>query len=43
MALIEGGQDRMGETIYIPMPDGILEAEICSCVFYDPAGERLKV
>jgi sarcosine oxidase subunit alpha len=43
MALIEGGQDRMGETIYIPMPEGVLEAEICSSVFYDPAGDRLKV
>lgn len=43
MALVEGGQDRMGETIYVPMPDGVLEAEICSFVFYDPAGERLKV
>ncbi|MCV6547232.1 MAG: sarcosine oxidase subunit alpha [Cohaesibacter sp.] len=43
MALVEGGHDRMGETVYIPMPEGVLEAEICSYVFYDPAGERLKL
>ncbi|MCT4655052.1 MAG: sarcosine oxidase subunit alpha [Cohaesibacter sp.] len=42
MALVEGGHDRMGETVYIPMPEGVLEAEICSYVFYDPAGDRLK-
>lgn len=43
MALVEGGHERMGEIIYVPMSDTVIEAEICSVVFYDPAGERLKV
>ncbi|MCT4334350.1 sarcosine oxidase subunit alpha [Paracoccus maritimus] len=42
MAVIEGGHDRMGETVHIPMPGGIQRAKITSTVFYDPDGERLK-
>ncbi|SIT16727.1 sarcosine oxidase subunit alpha [Paracoccus saliphilus] len=43
MALIEGGHQRMGETVHIPMPDGTRRARITSTQFYDPEGERLKV
>ncbi|MBO9456468.1 sarcosine oxidase subunit alpha [Paracoccus sp. R12_1] len=42
MAVIEGGHDRMGEVVHIPMPDGVRRARITSTVFYDPTGERLK-
>lgn len=42
MAVIEGGHERMGEVVHIPMPDGVRRARITSTVFYDPAGERLK-
>ncbi|WP_300042702.1 sarcosine oxidase subunit alpha [uncultured Paracoccus sp.] len=42
MAVIEGGHDRMGEVVHIPMPDGVRRAKITSAVFYDPEGERLK-
>ncbi|AUG55835.1 sarcosine oxidase subunit alpha [Thalassospira marina] len=41
--LLEGGHDRMGETIYIPMPEGTIEAEVTGMVFYDPEGARLKL
>ena len=43
MAVIEGGHDRMGETVWIPMPDRVIEAEVTGTVFYDPAGDRLKL
>jgi sarcosine oxidase subunit alpha len=42
-ALLEGGHSRMGETIYIPMPDGVINAEVTGTVFYDPKGARLKL
>ncbi|MEM8749928.1 MAG: sarcosine oxidase subunit alpha [Pseudomonadota bacterium] len=41
MALIEGGADRMGEKLYVPMPDGAIEVEVTGTVFYDPKGEKL--
>jgi sarcosine oxidase, subunit alpha len=41
MALIANGNQRMGETLYIPMPDGVIEAEICKPVFIDEDGGRL--
>lgn len=43
MALVSGGKDRMGETIYMPMPDGsVHEAIISGTVFYDPEGKKLN-
>ncbi len=41
MALIVNGMNRMGETLFIPMPDGVIEAEICKPVFVDEEGGRL--
>ncbi|MGR3464466.1 sarcosine oxidase subunit alpha [Limimaricola sp.] len=43
MALIEGGRDRMGETVHVPMPDGVVRAKVTSTSFYDPDGDRLKL
>jgi sarcosine oxidase, subunit alpha len=44
MGLVRGGLDRMGETVFYPQADGsVIEAEICSPVFYDPKGERQNV
>lgn len=41
MALIKGGLDRMGEHVFFPQADGrVIEAEICSPVFFDPEGVR---
>ena len=43
MALIEGGEDMMGETVYIPMPSKTHLAKVSGLVFYDPEGARLNV
>src|SRR5690606_35971564 len=44
MALVKDGLKRMGERVYAPLADGrVIEAEICSSVFYDPKGERQHV
>ena len=42
-AVLESGHDKMGDTIYIPMPEGVIEAEVTGTVFYDPEGARLKL
>ena len=42
LALLGGGRDRMGETIYVPMPNGTIEAEVTGMVFFDEKGERLN-
>ncbi len=42
LALLAGGRDRMGETIYVPMPNGTIEAEVTGMVFFDEKGERLN-
>ncbi len=42
LALVAGGRDRMGDTLYIPMPDGTIEVEVCGTVFFDEKGERLN-
>ncbi|MFT6557181.1 sarcosine oxidase subunit alpha [Sneathiella sp.] len=42
LAVVENGQNRLGETVYIPMPNEILAAEIVNTVFYDPDGLRLN-
>lgn len=41
MALVAGGQQRMGETLHVPMPEGTILAKVTGTVFFDPAGERL--
>ena len=41
MALVENGHNRMGETLYAPMPDGVIEVEVCGTVFFDEEGGRL--
>ena len=44
LALVMGGAERMGETVYMPMADGkVFEAEIVSPIFLDPKGERQNV
>jgi sarcosine oxidase subunit alpha len=42
LALIKGGQNRLGETIYVPLEDKTVACEIVSPVFYDPEGSRLN-
>lgn len=43
LALVEGGHGRMGETVYIPMPDRTIAAKITPTVFVDPENARLKI
>ncbi|PID46479.1 MAG: sarcosine oxidase subunit alpha [Proteobacteria bacterium] len=44
MGFVKNGLNRMGESVYYPLADGrVIEAEICSPVFYDPQGERQRV
>ncbi|WP_227816765.1 sarcosine oxidase subunit alpha family protein [Nitrogeniibacter aestuarii] len=44
LALVKGGAERMGQTVYMPMADGTVHAaEIVSPVFYDPKGSRQNV
>jgi sarcosine oxidase subunit alpha len=44
LALIKGGQQRLGETVYIAqLEGGVSAAEITSPVFYDPEGGRQNV
>jgi len=41
LALVEGGQSRIGEKLYVPMADEVIEVEITGPVFWDQKGERL--
>ncbi|APX92176.1 sarcosine oxidase subunit alpha [Halomonas sp. 1513] len=44
LAVVKGGQQRIGESVYLPMADGsVHEAEITSTIFIDPKGERQHV
>ena len=43
MAMLEDGNNMMGKTLYVPMPDEAIEVEVTGSVFYDQKGERLHV
>lgn len=40
LALVAGGRERLGETVYAPLPDGVIAATITDTVLYDPKGTR---
>ncbi|QIB33348.1 sarcosine oxidase subunit alpha [Ancylobacter pratisalsi] len=42
LGLVKGGRARIGETLYVPMPERTIEVEIVEPAFYDPKGERLN-
>ncbi|MFU0505386.1 sarcosine oxidase subunit alpha [Pseudaminobacter sp. NGMCC 1.201702] len=42
LALVQDGRDRLGETLYVPMPDHVVEVEVSGTVFFDEKGERLN-
>jgi sarcosine oxidase subunit alpha len=42
LGLIAGGRARLGQTLYVPMPNGDLEVEVTAPVFYDPSGARIN-
>ncbi len=41
LALVEGGHDLSGETLYVPMPDHTIEVTVTDPVFVDQDGGRL--
>jgi sarcosine oxidase subunit alpha len=43
MALVAGGRNRMGQTLYVPLEGGgVAPVQVASTVFYDPKGARLN-
>ena len=42
LAMVSGGRARMGETLYVPMPQGDIAVTVTSPVFYDPEGARVN-
>ena len=42
LALLSGGRSRMGDTLYVAMPEGDIPVQVTSPVFYDPQGGRLN-
>ncbi|MNL79175.1 Aminomethyltransferase [compost metagenome] len=41
MALVAGGQARLGETLYVPMADKTIAVEVTDMVFFDKEGGRI--
>jgi sarcosine oxidase, subunit alpha len=42
LALVRGGRARLGETLYVPMPNEVIPVQVTSAVFYDPTGARIN-
>jgi sarcosine oxidase subunit alpha len=42
LALVVDGSARLGETLFVPMPDRTIEVEVTGPVFFDEKGERLN-
>ncbi len=42
LALVIDGTKRLGERLYVPMPNGVIEVEVTGMVFFDEKGERLN-
>jgi sarcosine oxidase, subunit alpha len=43
MAVVEGGCERKDQKLFVPMPGKTVAARVTGTVFYDPAGDRLKL
>jgi len=43
LAVVKAGRSRIGQTLYVPMPNGDIPVEVCSPIFFDPQGARLNV
>jgi sarcosine oxidase subunit alpha len=41
MALVKGGHELHGRTVYVPMPGRVIAARVTKPVFFDPEGARL--
>jgi sarcosine oxidase, subunit alpha len=42
LALVCGGRERLGQTLYLPMGQREVPVKVSSAVFYDPSGARLN-
>jgi sarcosine oxidase subunit alpha len=40
LAMVQGGREHRGRTVYAPLPGGTIAAEIVPPVFYDPDGAK---
>ncbi|WP_068093500.1 sarcosine oxidase subunit alpha family protein [Novosphingobium rosa] len=43
LALVRGGRQRLGESLYVPMPDSVIGVQVAPTVFFDPEGARVNV
>jgi sarcosine oxidase subunit alpha len=43
LALVEGGQERMGQRLHVPLDGRTVAAKVTPVTFLDPEGQRLKV
>ncbi|TCL69643.1 sarcosine oxidase subunit alpha [Rhizobium sp. BK251] len=41
-ALVAGGRERVGQTLYVPMPDRTIAVEVTDMVFFDKEGGRIN-
>jgi len=41
LAMVANGRARIGQALYVRMPDGDIEVEVTNPVFYDPEGAKL--
>jgi sarcosine oxidase subunit alpha len=42
LAMVSGGRNRMGQTLYVSMPGGDIPVQVTAPVFYDKEGSRLN-
>ncbi len=42
LALVKNGRNRMGDTLYIPLPDRTIRAKVTEPRFFDPEGTRIN-
>ena len=42
LALVVDGRDKIGQRLFVPMPDSTIEVEVTGTVFFDEGGERLN-
>jgi sarcosine oxidase subunit alpha len=42
LAMVSGGRVRLGETLYVPMPDRNIPVKVVEPVFFDPEGVRIN-
>ncbi|URK88927.1 hypothetical protein LP421_24105 [Rhizobium sp. RCAM05350] len=42
LALVAGGKAKIGQTLYVPMPDRTIAVEVSDMVFFDKEGGRIN-